>query len=85
MLTIQFSTRNAGLRDGDDGPTSPYAVADLLRKVADQVEDYQAEGVVRDINGHVVGSWVVTDPEDEIEAAPLKPWNLSKHGAVPTR
>ena len=56
MFKIEFDTDNAAFYDTDGG-FSPFAVADILRNIAREVERDYVEGKVRDINGNPVGAW----------------------------
>lgn len=56
MFKLEFDTDNAAFYDNDGG-FSPFAVADILRNIAREVERDYVEGKVRDINGNKVGAW----------------------------
>ena len=55
-MKIQFSTENAAYSDYD----YPHMeIARSIRKVAEQVENRETSGTVRDANGNTVGKWEV--------------------------
>lgn len=56
---VSIDIKNAALRDEhDDG--SHLHLAELLREVAQQVEDGYTSGYPRDYNGNTVGEWKFT-------------------------
>lgn len=59
MLTIQIFQENAAFADCPEIET-----ARILRKLADQIENQTAAGVLRDINGNLCGT-VEFDPMTE--------------------
>lgn len=54
-FTLTMATENAAFEDMPE-----YEVARILRKVADQIEDGDTTGRVRDINGNTVGAYDLT-------------------------
>jgi len=53
-MKIEFeSNDNAAFQDGN----KEWEIARILRKIADQVENGQTEGVIHDVNGNRVGEW----------------------------
>jgi len=60
MLKIEMKTGNAYFREEDGGLCS-YAVAKILREVAEKIENGRTEGKIIDGNGNCVGSFVLED------------------------
>jgi hypothetical protein len=65
-LTITMKLDNAAMTEGEDGVTPDgRAVADILRNLADQLEDGVPMGTsrrIKDANGTQIGQWTtITD------------------------
>ena len=62
MVRIQFHTDNAAFRDTfTDNALDLHAVAECVHTVADSISNHISKGVVRDLNGNVVGNFTVTN------------------------
>lgn len=63
MFKLKIRTDNAAFEDG-----APQELARVLRKLADRLDQTAAGeddgGTVRDVNGNLVGDWVLTGQED---------------------
>jgi hypothetical protein len=59
MLKLSFRTTNAAFRDehNPDDPILHSAVADVLREVADDIDEGKLSGPIYDLNGNRVGQW----------------------------
>ena len=60
MLKIEFKTGNAYLRTEDD-EVDMYVVAEMLRDIADTIENGSESGVVMDGNGNKIGTYKLED------------------------
>jgi hypothetical protein len=58
-LNLTIETGNAAVVENPFGE-----VAALLREVAGDVDDMRTERVIRDANGHRVGTWTLQVEED---------------------
>lgn len=60
-MKIQFSTSNAMFCDPSTGnPTRlsvSMAAADIIREIANELEQGYTERTILDVNGNVIGSW----------------------------
>jgi hypothetical protein len=53
---LTMNLDNAAMQD-PDGEPDPYAIAEVLRKAADRVEDDPKFGNLRDTNGNTIGQY----------------------------
>ena len=59
MFTMTFETSNVAF---DDEELLPEC-ADILREIANQIDNAAADGNIRDVNGNTIGRWEITpDP-----------------------
>jgi len=52
MIKIKIDTGNSAF----DGDQRDYEIARILRQMADDIEECHAFGIIRDINGNIVGT-----------------------------
>jgi hypothetical protein len=55
-FVLKMSLDNAAMQE-EDGTPDPYAIAKVLRKAADRVEDDPKFGNLRDTNGNTIGQY----------------------------
>lgn len=55
-IKIEFNCDNAAFQDGD----TYGAIAEVIREIADKVENQQDSSGIYDANGHSIGKWAIT-------------------------